>query len=261
MNKMLFELDQTEELLTPTITDGGVNKINPSLTSSNIFPLDDIDIYLSSIQSKTNEYTSIAKDNINENNDNNNHQHDELFSTFNFPVLSEFDKTAMDDFSIDKYINEASFPSPPMDSQRSSICVDSTFDDENSSSTILEWVGEECTIASVNTEDMMVPPSPSPSFSSSTLSSSSVREKSTKKQKLSLGERKTRKKGQNKTAAEKYRTKKRAERNELINRHSDLKNQNRELKFQFDNLTYRLEQFKQLFIDVLQIPLPSAESK
>jgi len=76
---------------------------------------------------------------------------------------------------------------------------------------------------------------------------------------LSTTERKLRKKDQNKTAAEKYRFKKRTERNELITRHLQLKTQNQELKFEFENLTYRLEQFKNLFTDVLQIPIPSTK--
>jgi hypothetical protein len=84
---------------------------------------------------------------------------------------------------------------------------------------------------------------------------------STKKRSFSTIERKLRKKDQNKTAAEKYRLKKRSERNELITRHTNLKNQNRELKFEMENLTFQLEQFKQLFVDVLQIPIPSTISK
>lgn len=104
---------------------------------------------------------------------------------------------------------------------------------------------------------MFEPVSPSAS-SESALSSTSRR--STKKAQLSTAERKLRKKGQNKTAAEKYRIKKKAERMELMTRFTDLKNQNHELKFQAQSLAHRLEQFKQLFVDVLQIPIPANKS-
>jgi hypothetical protein len=138
---------------------------------------------------------------------------------------------------------------------------DSTFypvEDDSTSSTSL-WVGEECIVESKASADMMVPPSPP---LSSTSSSPSMSNKgSTKKRSFSTIERKLRKKDQNKTAAEKYRLKKRSERNELITRHTNLKNQNRELKFEMENLTFQLEQFKQLFVDVLQIPIPSTISK
>ena len=125
--------------------------------------------------------------------------------------------------------------------------------DEDSTSSTLLWVGEECTIES---RDMLVPPSPPLSSSASSPASVSKTEIPRKKS-FSTVERKLRKKDQNKNAAEKYRLKKRNERNELIARHSELKNQNQELKFEMNNLTFKLEQFKQLFVDVLQIPLPS----
>lgn len=95
--------------------------------------------------------------------------------------------------------------------------------------------------------DMVVPPSPSLSSiaSSPTLS--------TKKTKLSAVERKLRKKDQNKTAAEKYRIKKKSERHKLLDQHLQLKETNRELKSELEDLTYRVEKFKQLFVELLHI--------
>jgi len=249
---MLFDFNQAKDLFTPPIHYGGFGKLNPLLTSSDLFSLDDNDVRFSSLSSMKNEYELVAKDNINENIDyNHQQQQDDLFSTFDLPVLNELDKTELpiDDVSqLNKYLTQTSFPSPPMDIYNSSMADDSI-------STAFQWVGEECTVESPNTEDMMVPPSPSLSSASSAPSVS--RQKSKKKSSLSTTERKLRKKDQNKTAAEKYRLKKRAERDELITRHSDLKNQNRELKFELENISNQVEQFKQLFFDVLQIPIPS----
>jgi hypothetical protein len=112
---------------------------------------------------------------------------------------------------------------------------------EDASST-LSWFGDEYPI---NT-DMIVPLSPPLSASSS--SPGSI----TKKTKLSPGERRLRKKGQNKTAAEKYRIKKKSERNQLLDRHLKLKTLNKELKSELENLTYRIQQFKQLFNEFVQ---------
>ena len=95
--------------------------------------------------------------------------------------------------------------------------------------------------------DMVVPPSPP--LSTATASPAP----STKKSKLSTIDRKLRKKDQNKTAAEKYRVKKKSERHFLLDRHAALKNTNRELKLELENLTFRVEKFKQLFVDLLQI--------
>jgi len=175
-------MDQSEDLLTPTINDGGVNNINLTLTSSDILSLDDIDMYLSSISSKLNEYQLPTKDNLNESSYNNTQQQDDIYSSFDFPVFDEFDKTdlTLDDLQIDKYITQASFPSPPVDSQKSSLCNDSIIKNENTSSSTFLWVGQECTIESIDTEDMMVPSSPPLSISS--LSSSTSSKKSGKNQ-------------------------------------------------------------------------------
>lgn len=155
----------------------------------------------------------------------------------------------LDDSTLGRYTSQISLPSPAVDTQ------DLTFypvEDDSTSSTFL-WVGEECTIGS---NDMLVPPSP-PSSSASSPASQSKIEIPRKKNFNSL-ERKLRKKDQNKNAAEKYRLKKRNERGELLARHTHLKSANQELKFEINNLTFKLEQFKQLFVDVLQIPLPSS---
>lgn len=258
---MLFDFEQSDSLMTPIITLGGVNDINPILTSSNISSLDDQDVCFSSTPSKNPVNPSKLKENPIES-----HQSDDLYSTFEFPVLSELSRTGkkltafnllhhfvfcaefqLDDSTFGRYTSQISLPSPAMDTQ------DLTFysvEDESTSSTFL-WVGEECTIGS---NDMLVPPSP-PLSSASSPASESNKEISRKKGFTSL-ERKLRKKDQNKSAAEKYRLKKRNERSELLARHTDVKNQNQELKFEINNLTFQLEQFKQLFVDILQIPLP-----
>jgi len=50
---MLFEQYHPQDLLTPSINDGGVNKLNSSLSSLDFYLLDDIDAYLSPpVQSK-----------------------------------------------------------------------------------------------------------------------------------------------------------------------------------------------------------------
>ena len=149
-----------------------------------------------------------------------------------------------------------SLPSPPLDGPNTSVSDDSTFYPIDDSTSL--WVGEECTIESNKPEDMIVPPSPP--LSSIASFPAGTREKSTRKSHLSMTERKLRKKDQNKSAAEKYRFKKRVERDELISRHTNLKNQNQELKYEFENLKFQLEQFKTLFVDVLQIPIPSNKS-
>jgi hypothetical protein len=260
---MLFDFDQPDELLTPNITHGGVNQTNPILTPNDISSFDDNDVYFSSIPSKKNEYELRTKDNPTETSDDNHQQQqDYLFSSFDFPVLSELSRTdlQLDGLQLDRYLSQVSLPSSPTDVHNTSISDDSTFFpiDDSASSTFL-WVGEECTVESNPPRDMMVPPSPPISSVSSSPSISN--KESTKKRSVSISERKLRKKDQNKSAAEKYRLKKRTERNELITRHLNLKNQNKELKFEMESLTFQLEQFKQLFVDVLKIPIPSTVSK
>lgn len=90
---MLFDFEPSDELMTPTIHHVGVPEVNPILTSNGISSLDDNDIYFSSIPSEKNEYQLTTKDHTNEICDNRQQQHEDLFSTFDFPVLSELSRT------------------------------------------------------------------------------------------------------------------------------------------------------------------------
>ena len=92
---MLFDFNQSKDLLTPTINFGGVDKVNPIFTSSDIFPLDDNDALFPSVKPGKNEYVSTLKSDLDGNNDYHQQQQDELFSTFDFPVLSELEKSGM----------------------------------------------------------------------------------------------------------------------------------------------------------------------
>jgi len=227
---MLFEQHQSQDLLTPSINDGGVHKLSSSLTSLDFYLLDDIEAYLPPpVQSKTDKH-----DLINDTNDDYSQHSEDLFAGFDF---SDFDEKSdfvssitIDDLDIEQWITQSAFPSPPMDTSASPL---STIE-ETSSTTY------EC-------QDMIVPLSPSSS------SASSSPAPTTKKAKLSTVERKLRKKDQNKTAAEKYRMKKKSERHCLLDRHAQLKSVNRDLKLELENLAFRVEKFKQLFVDLLQI--------
>lgn len=128
-------------------------------------------------------------------------------------------------FDIGSYISGMSFPSPIDSSEYSPSSNDGSFTDESS----------------VNT-DRTLPSSPS--------TSSMI----TKRSKLNPVERKLRKKTQNKTAAEKYRIKKKSERDQLIDRHTQLKSLNQNLRLEFENLSFRVEQLKKLLVDVVQVP-------
>jgi hypothetical protein len=141
---------------------------------------------------------------------------------------------------IEKWITQSSFPSPPMEINNSPL---SSIEDTSST---FPSIGDEYT----KNTDMIVPLSPPLS------STGSSPAPSTKKTKLSAVERKLRKKDQNKTAAEKYRVKKKSERHQLLDRHLKLKTINKELKSELENLTYRVQQFKQLFVDFIQNDLP-----
>lgn len=241
---MLFEQYHPQDLLTPSINDGGVNKLNSSLTSLDFYLLDDIDAYLSPILSK-NTKNDLINDSINDNSQ----FQDELFSDFDFPDLNNFDERSeflensipIDDLEIEKWISQSSFPSPPMDT------INSPLSNVEYTSSTFPSIGDDFTI---NT-DMVVPPSPP----LSSIGSSPA--PTMKKTKLSVVERKLRKKGQNKTAAEKYRVKKKSERQQLLDRHLKLQNKNKELKLELENLAYRVEQFKQLVVDFVQIDLPT----
>jgi len=147
---MLFEQHQPQDLLTPTIHDGGVHKLNSSLTSLDFYLLDDIDAYLPSIHSEA------AKNDLINNSFNDNSQHQEdFFSDFDFPDLNHFEEKSdfilLDELDIEKWISQSSFPSPPMDTTNNSPLTSV----EDTSST-LSWIGEEYPI----NIDMVVPPSP-----------------------------------------------------------------------------------------------------
>jgi len=237
---MLFEQYTSQDLLTPTINDGGVNKLNSSLTALDFYLLDDIDAYLPPVHSKKTK-DDLINDSIN---DNNQYQED-FFSNFDLSELNDFEEKSdfltnaisLDDLDLEKWISQSSFPSPPMDTDISSIS-----NVEDTSSTF-PWIGDEYT----KNIDMVVPPSPP----LSSIGSSPA--PTIKKSKLSVVERKLRKKDQNKSAAEKYRMKKKSERQKLLDRHSKLKkNSNKELKLELENLTYRVQHIKQLFVDLLQ---------
>jgi hypothetical protein len=114
--------------------------------------------------------------------------------------------------------------------------------DDSSDASLIPWISGECTIDEKTVDDVTVP-----------MTSSKV----SRRYSLSIGERKLRKKDQNKSAAEKYRLKKRAERDELLQRQAQLKNANQDLRLELESLKFRLDQFKQLCVDVLEIPLPS----
>jgi hypothetical protein len=270
---MLFEQYQ---LQTPTINnnnDGGVGCVtaNPLFSSLDFDLLDDIDLYLPSVYSKKNKTKneSLLPSNKNthpiENeisNSSNEQQHEELFSDLDFCNLADFDEksqliennsTNIDDWELGKWISQSSFPSPPMDISQSACDIPNlnTTEDSTSSSSTIPWISEECTIQS----DMIVPPSP-PLSSVSSSPAPSAR-KSSKKIGLSTVERKLRKKDQNKTAAEKYRIKKKSEKYNVLDRHIKLKGINRDLKLEADNLSFRIEQLKQLLVDLLQVQLPS----
>ncbi|CAF0988255.1 unnamed protein product [Rotaria sp. Silwood1] len=237
---MLYEQYQSQDLLTPSIGDDGINKLNSSLTSLDFYLLDDIDIYLSPVQSTKAIHNDIINDSLN---DNSQHQ-EEFFSDFDLVNFNDFDEKSdfladsisIDEIDIEKWISQSSFPSPPMDTNSSPL---SSIEDSSS-------------IESTNNRDMSVPSSPSLS------STDSSPTPSMKKPKLSAVERKLRKKDQNKTAAEKYRIKKKSERHHLLDRHLKLKNTNTELKLELQNLTDRIQQFKKLLVDFLQVDLSTS---
>lgn len=135
----------------------------------------------------------------------------------NFSDLLENDQS----FDIGSFISGISFPSPIDSSEYSPSSNDGSFIDESP----------------VNI-DRTLPSSPS-----------------TKRSRLNPVERKLRKKSQNKTAAEKYRLKKKSERDQLIDRQTQLKTLNQNLRLEFENLSFRVEQLKKLLVDVVQVPL------
>lgn len=88
---MHFGFNPTGDLLTPTINDGSVNKINELFLSSDFFSLDNDGIDYSSVLMKKDETKSLLESNIAEDNDNNDPQYD-LFSSYELPVLDELER-------------------------------------------------------------------------------------------------------------------------------------------------------------------------
>jgi len=147
---MLFEQYHSQDLLTPSINDGGVNKLNSSLTSLDFYLLDDIDAYLSPVHLKKNK-----NDIINDINNDNSQYQEEFFPDFDlncFDEKSEFltSSISIDELDLEKWISQSSFPSPPMDVNNSPL---SNIED---ASCTLSWMDDEY---SINT-DMVLPPSP-----------------------------------------------------------------------------------------------------
>jgi len=257
---MLFDQTHPHELLTPMITnniEGGLGGScpNPFLSSLDFLLLDDIDSYFpSSIHSKKTK-NELLYNNKNDDGSNNNSQQEEFFEDFDFTQLEDFDgnneKSELINWDIEKYISQSAFPSPPMDTSNSPSCSD-----DNSSGTI-PWIGEECTVPSSVVPSISAPPSPPLSSIGSSPAPIINKVAKTKKRSLTTIDRKLRKKNQNKTAAEKYRIKKKSEKNQIFERHSEVQQINRELKLETENLTFRVQQLKQLFLDLLQIQLPS----
>jgi hypothetical protein len=84
---MLFEQFHCQDLLTPSINDGGVNKLNSSLTALDFYLLDDIDAYLPPVESKKNK-----NDLINDSDNDNNQHQEEYFSDFDLNDLKDFEE-------------------------------------------------------------------------------------------------------------------------------------------------------------------------
>lgn len=257
---MLFHFGPAEELLTPIAIDGSVKKSNPFFSPNDISPAADVNLNSSSIPSNRDEMDlpTFGKDRQM----NDKQLDDEFLSSLEFTDFGEFDPSS---HSMVEFQSEDYFHSSPLDTPMSSFAEKSivlpALDSE--SSLALPWVGEECTIESGADDDAQVSlDSPMPSVSSiASSSASSVMKQPRAGPRLSVVERRLRKKDQNKTAAEKYRLKKRTERDELAHQQTTLQNQNRELKAELENSRFRLEQFKQLFVDILQIPIPPSASK
>lgn len=237
---MLFEQYPSQDLLTPSINDGGLSKLNSSLTSLDFYLLDDINAYLSPpIQSKTNSI-GLNNDSLYENSQYHGEAED-FFSNLDFSDIQNLEEKSdfipLDELELEKWISESSFPSPTMDTTNSPQSIS-----EDMSSTLSSFADQY-----PKQTDMIVPPSP-PLSSASSSPAPAIG----KKTKLSAVERKLRKKGQNKTAAEKYRIKKKSERHVLLDRHCQLKTLNKELKSELEDLTYRVQQFKQMFNNFIQ---------
>jgi len=192
-----------------------------------------------------------------------------LFSDVDFSFESSEEKSEFIEgltelaleWELQKLIQCSSFPIEPMEDQKPQQALECLDD--------IPWPAEECTIVQ----------SPSSSASSSQYDDtdntfSSVSSPSTIRSSvdepiqaitrkigskrrhgrgLTTNERKQRKKVQNKTAAEKYRVKKKTEKQILNEKRQLLTTSNKDLKLETENLQYRIQQLKQLFFDILQV--------
>lgn len=233
---MLFEHSHSHELLTPGIFDAGARPFDISVPSPDFFLADYTEDYGFPVQSKTEKYQSI--------NDSNNfhggHQ-DALLSHSDLENIID-----LDDLTVETCLNEQVDIGQLISSYSFEPFTDnspSSFDDV-SMSTVEDQ--------QQNNSDSSLPPSPPLSSISSAASSSSR----SKRSKLTPVERKLRKKKQNKTAAEKYRIKKKTERDQLLDRQTYLKTSNQQLKRDLEKMVTQIQQLKQLLIDVVHVPLP-----
>jgi hypothetical protein len=245
---MLVKANLCHELSMPAINNGGLDCLHADISSAD-FLLDDcfIDSYLTSVEFETDRF-DITNDNIDGSS-----QHQDAF-------LEQFDVTQLIDF--------VHIQGRLSDGHGNTTCE--TFADivadpnDNDRFEIEKWISEPTLFLSTDTSDMWkdspmtnedltshddrtVPVSPSVSSTST----SSM----TKRSKLTPVQRRLRKKDQNKTAAEKYRIKKKSERDQLLGQYSKLQICNRELKCELDQLTFQVQQLKRLFSDVVSIPL------
>lgn len=236
---MPFEHHPFSDILTPFVNDGGVHLLNPSLTALDFLLLDNIDAYLAPFHSENDKHDIISDSN----NDHNEHQ--EAFATsIDFDdiaaVAEESDdlcsSISLEDLEIEKWISHSSFPSPPVE-------ISTSPSDMDDASLTLPWADQLDV-------DMVIPPSPPLS------SASGSPRPTTKRPKLCTVERRLRKKEQNKTAAEKYREKKKSERQTLLDRHAHMKTRNKDLKVELEKLLFQVQQFKELFTNIVQKPAP-----
>lgn len=217
---MLFDQFQSQEVCyTPDIFNAGVKFFMTGAQSPDFVLADSIDENLTIYHSKTDPCGLI--------NDSNNVHSQCQNDVFDVDLDELLNDDLLNDIDIGELISSSSFPCPSETSMSSSF---------------VEEIRQ--------TSDMIVPASsPTSSISSTTSGSNSRRSK------LSPIERKLRKKNQNKTAAEKYRIKKKTERDRLADQHATLRATNSRLKSELENWKSRVDQLKQLLTDVVQVDL------
>ena len=85
---MLYEQYHPQDPLAPSTIEDGAHKLDSTLTALDFYLLDDIDVYLNSIQPTK----AVNIDLINDSENDNSQHHDELFSDFDFDNLTPFDE-------------------------------------------------------------------------------------------------------------------------------------------------------------------------